>query len=142
MNPAVFTLIPPVPRFASRFQARQLCVSCASSPLLVRCTHRGQVSKILTASERGREEEGGGREREVAIKIIIFRVRRWPATNAFVDDYRAFQVVNFARFDFVVKRKKKGKGKINNNFRHLIGKWKRDRRKTSGRIDGIISKRK
>lgn len=96
----------------------------------------------MTASERGREEEGGEREREVAIKIIIFRVRRWPATNVFVDDYRAFQVVNFARFDFVVKRKKKGKGKINNNFRHLIGKWKRDRRKTSGRIDGIISKRK
>lgn len=63
-------------------------------------------------------------------------MRRWPATNVFVDDYRALRVMNFARFDLVKGKKKKKRGKIKQIFRHLIGKWEKEGQKTA-RIDGI-----
>lgn len=43
-------------------------------------------------------------------------MRRWPATNVFVDDYRALRVMNFARFDLVKGKKKKKKRENKTNF--------------------------
>ena len=59
---------------------------------------------------------------------------RWPATNVFVDDYRALQVMNFARFDLVKKKKKKGGKKKISIIRS--GNGKEEQKAKTVRIDG------
>lgn len=59
---------------------------------------------------------------------------RWPATNVFVDDYRALQVMNFAHFDLVKKKKKKGGNKTISIIRS--GNGKEEQKAKTVRIDG------